>query len=56
MDKIDTEILPVKEKISNLIVVLDSVISSVDEILNAEFKKRILSRNTFKSEWYNSKP
>jgi phospholipid/cholesterol/gamma-HCH transport system substrate-binding protein len=39
MDKIDTEILPVKEKISNLIVVLDSVISSVDEIMNPEFKK-----------------
>ncbi|HEX7494768.1 MAG TPA: hypothetical protein VF346_11155, partial [Bacteroidales bacterium] len=33
------EILPVKEKISNLIVVLDSVISSVNEVLNADFKK-----------------
>ncbi len=39
MDKIDTEILPVKEKISNLIVVLDSVISSVNEVLDADFKK-----------------
>ncbi len=39
MDKIDTEILPVKEKISNLVVVLDSVISSVDEVMNPEFKK-----------------
>jgi phospholipid/cholesterol/gamma-HCH transport system substrate-binding protein len=39
MDKIDSEILPVKEKISNLVVVLDSVISSVDEIMNPEFKK-----------------
>jgi len=39
MDKIDTEILPVKEKISNLIVVIDSVISSVNEVLNADFKK-----------------
>jgi phospholipid/cholesterol/gamma-HCH transport system substrate-binding protein len=39
MDKIDTEILPVKEKLSNLIVVLDSVIVSVDEIMNPEFKK-----------------
>ncbi len=38
-DKIDTEIIPVKEKMSNLIVVLDSVISSVDEIMNPEFKK-----------------
>ena len=43
MDKIDTEILPVKEKISNLIVVLDSVISSVDEIMNPEFKKNFSS-------------
>lgn len=39
MDKIDTEILPVKEKISNLVVVLDSVISSVNEVFNADFKK-----------------
>jgi phospholipid/cholesterol/gamma-HCH transport system substrate-binding protein len=45
MDKIDTEILPVKEKISNLIVVIDSVISSVDEIMNPEFKKEL--RETF---------
>jgi phospholipid/cholesterol/gamma-HCH transport system substrate-binding protein len=41
MDKIDTEILPVKEKISNLIIVLDSVIRSVDEIMNPEFKKEL---------------
>jgi phospholipid/cholesterol/gamma-HCH transport system substrate-binding protein len=41
MDKIDTEILPLKEKLSNLIVVLDSVISSVDEIMNPEFKKQL---------------
>jgi phospholipid/cholesterol/gamma-HCH transport system substrate-binding protein len=39
MDKIDTEILPLKEKLSNLIVVIDSVLSSVDEIMNPEFKK-----------------
>jgi phospholipid/cholesterol/gamma-HCH transport system substrate-binding protein len=39
MDKIDTEILPVKEKISNLIVVLDSVISSINEVMNDDFKK-----------------
>ncbi len=44
-DKIDTEILPVKEKLSNLIVILDSVISSVDEIMNPEFKKEL--RETF---------
>jgi phospholipid/cholesterol/gamma-HCH transport system substrate-binding protein len=45
MDKIDTEILPVKEKISNLIVVVDSVISSVDEIMNPEFNEEL--RETF---------
>jgi phospholipid/cholesterol/gamma-HCH transport system substrate-binding protein len=39
IDKIDTEITPVKEKLTNLIVVLDSVIKSVDEIMNPEFKK-----------------
>jgi phospholipid/cholesterol/gamma-HCH transport system substrate-binding protein len=39
IDKIDTEILPVKEKLANLVVVLDSVISSVDEIMSPEFKK-----------------
>jgi phospholipid/cholesterol/gamma-HCH transport system substrate-binding protein len=40
-DKIDTEILPVKEKISNLIVALDTVIHSVNEILNDDFRKGI---------------
>jgi phospholipid/cholesterol/gamma-HCH transport system substrate-binding protein len=39
MDKIDTEILPVKEKISNLIVVLDSVVSSIDDVMDPAFKK-----------------
>jgi len=39
MDKIDTEIMPLKEKISNLIVVLDSVISSVNEVMDPAFKK-----------------
>jgi phospholipid/cholesterol/gamma-HCH transport system substrate-binding protein len=39
MDKVNTEILPVKDKISNLIVVLDSVISSVKDIMNPSFKK-----------------
>jgi phospholipid/cholesterol/gamma-HCH transport system substrate-binding protein len=43
IDKIDTEILPVKDKLANLVVVLDSVISSVDEIMNPEFKKNFSS-------------
>ena len=43
IDKIDTEILPVKDKLASLVVVLDSVISSVDEIMNPEFKKNFSS-------------
>ena len=39
MDKVETELLPVKDKITNLIIVLDSVISSVNEVMNADFKK-----------------
>ena len=39
MDKVETELLPVKDKITNLIVVLDSVISLVNEVMDADFKK-----------------
>jgi len=38
-DKLETELLPVKDKISSLLVVLDSVISSVDDLMNEEFRK-----------------
>lgn len=38
-DKVETELLPVKDKITNLIIVLDSVISSVNEVMDADFKK-----------------
>src|SRR5665647_817333 len=38
-DKIDTEILPVKEKMANLIVALDSVIVSIGDVMNADFRK-----------------
>jgi len=38
-DKLETELLPVKDKISSLLVVLDSVLSSVDELMNEEFRK-----------------
>ena len=41
IDKVETEFIPVKDKISNLIVVLDSVISSVNEVMNADFKKNL---------------
>ena len=39
MEKVDSELLPVKDKLANLIEVLDSVIISVDEIMNDDFKK-----------------
>lgn len=38
-DKIETEILPLKDKISNLVTTLDSVISSVNELMDNEFKQ-----------------
>lgn len=39
MDKMETELIPVKDKIANLIIVLDSVVSSVNEVMDADFKK-----------------
>jgi len=39
MDKVETEFLPVKDKITNLIIVLDSVISSVNEVMDSDFKR-----------------
>ncbi|MCX6325194.1 MAG: MlaD family protein [Bacteroidia bacterium] len=41
MNKIETELLPVKDKITNLIIVLDSVIRSINEIMDADFKMNI---------------
>jgi phospholipid/cholesterol/gamma-HCH transport system substrate-binding protein len=41
IDKVGTELLPVKDKITNLIIVLDSVISSVNEVFDADFKKNL---------------
>jgi phospholipid/cholesterol/gamma-HCH transport system substrate-binding protein len=41
VDKVETELLPVKDKISNLVVVLDSVIRSVDELMNDDFRKNL---------------
>jgi phospholipid/cholesterol/gamma-HCH transport system substrate-binding protein len=41
VDKVETELLPVKDKISNLIVVLDSVIKSVDELMNEDFRRNL---------------
>jgi phospholipid/cholesterol/gamma-HCH transport system substrate-binding protein len=39
MDKMETELLPVKDKIASLITVLDSVVSSVNDVMDADFKK-----------------
>jgi phospholipid/cholesterol/gamma-HCH transport system substrate-binding protein len=41
VDKVETELLPFKDKISNLIVVLDSVINSVDDLMNEDFRKNL---------------
>jgi phospholipid/cholesterol/gamma-HCH transport system substrate-binding protein len=41
IDKLGSELLPVKDKITNLIVVLDSVFSSVNAIVNPEFKMNL---------------
>jgi phospholipid/cholesterol/gamma-HCH transport system substrate-binding protein len=38
-DMLETELIPVKNKISHLVTEIDSVISSVNEIMNTSFKK-----------------
>lgn len=40
-DMLETELIPVKNRISHLIAEIDSVISSVNEIMNANFKKNL---------------
>lgn len=39
LDKVGSELLPVKDKLSNLIVGLDSVVSSVNKVLDDDLKK-----------------
>lgn len=39
VDKMETELIPVKDKIAKLITVLDSVVSSVNDVMDADFKK-----------------
>jgi phospholipid/cholesterol/gamma-HCH transport system substrate-binding protein len=41
IDKLETEILPLKEKISSLLTSLDSVINSVDKLMNEDFRKNV---------------
>ena len=52
-DMIETELIPVKDKIANLIAEIDSVISSVNDIMNADFKKDLGSTmsNINKYNW-----
>ena len=39
MNKVEGEILPIKEKITNLIINIDSVVNSVKAVMNPDFKK-----------------
>lgn len=41
LSTIETELMPVKDRITDLIIVLDSVISSVNDIMDPEFKKNL---------------
>lgn len=41
IDKVETEFIPVKDKITNLVDVLDSVISSVNIVFNEDFRKNL---------------
>jgi len=41
METVETELLPVKEKFSDLIMNLDSVISSLNDIMDADFKSNL---------------
>jgi phospholipid/cholesterol/gamma-HCH transport system substrate-binding protein len=41
LDKMEAEFLPVKDKITNLIEVLDSVVRSVNEVMNDDFSKNV---------------
>ena len=41
LSKLETELMPVKDRVSELISVLDSVISSVNDIMDPEFKKNL---------------
>ncbi|HLP72808.1 MAG TPA: MlaD family protein [Bacteroidales bacterium] len=40
-DMLESELIPVKDKISHLITEIDSVISSVNQVMNPEFRKNL---------------
>jgi phospholipid/cholesterol/gamma-HCH transport system substrate-binding protein len=41
ISKIETELTPVKDKVSDLLIVLDSVITSVNEVMTPEFRENL---------------
>ena len=41
LDKMEAEFMPVKDKITNLIEVLDSVVRSVNELMDGDFKNNV---------------
>jgi phospholipid/cholesterol/gamma-HCH transport system substrate-binding protein len=41
MTTVENELLPLKDKISNLLVVLDSVITSVDDLMDENFRNNL---------------
>jgi phospholipid/cholesterol/gamma-HCH transport system substrate-binding protein len=43
VDKVETELIPMKDKITNLVVTIDSVLKSVNEVLDADFRKNLRS-------------
>jgi phospholipid/cholesterol/gamma-HCH transport system substrate-binding protein len=40
--KLETELVPVKDRVNNLLTVLDSVITSVNEIMDPDFRKNLV--------------
>jgi phospholipid/cholesterol/gamma-HCH transport system substrate-binding protein len=41
MDKVESELLPVKDKVTNLVVALDSLIISINSIIDADLKENL---------------
>ena len=41
LDKVETEFGPIKDKVDKMVTSLDSMISSINEIMNPEFKKNL---------------
>lgn len=41
VDKVESELLPLKDKLASLIVILDSVVNSVDKLMDDDFRKNL---------------